>query len=347
MEILTNPNEPNQLITTTRAINLILPYQSFLLRAWGLFSEVRLMTDVVRMTYSTDQFTIIPATDYGNSTWLRENPGKDLYFNVAHFPMSERIEGKEVMNKTDFYTHETKSNLNELVMRKLERLKWHHDVTREYYEMQALKGIIPIKDVTGTVQTVDLFTEYGITPKVVDFALSDANADMREPCEEINGYMLDNVTDDTYSGIQILAAPDFITKFYTHPSVEKIYLNHSAANNYQQSIYRDDNFVFAGINFKPYRGQASFYDTTTAKYIEDTEGHAFPMGTTKTFATYFSPAEIDSIPRAARQNEQAELVYAKQVMDTTGLMRDLEIHTESNFLPICRNPRVLVKVTSS
>jgi hypothetical protein len=64
------------------------------------------------------------------------------------------------------------------------------------------------------------------------------------------------------------------------------------------------------------------------------------MGTQNTFKTILSPADfVETVGTLGIE------LYAKQEMKKFG--RGIEVHTQSNPLPICKRPAVLVKVSSA
>ena len=99
-------------------------------------------------------------------------------------------------------------------------------------------------------------------------------------------------------------------------------------------------FTYGGITFEEYRGQASDANGTVRKFIAPGEAHAFPLGTVDTFATYFAPADFNETV-----NTLGLPLYAKQ--DARKFERGTDLHTQSNPLPMCHRPRVLVKLTSA
>jgi hypothetical protein len=63
------------------------------------------------------------------------------------------------------------------------------------------------------------------------------------------------------------------------------------------------------------------------------------VGTVDTFGTYFAPADFNETV-----NTLGQPVYAKQA--PRQFDRGTDLHTQSNPLPMCHRPGVLVKLTS-
>ncbi len=91
-------------------------------------------------------------------------------------------------------------------------------------------------------------------------------------------------------------------------------------------------------------GEASVPDGSggwkTQRFIDSDEGHAFPLGTIDTFATYFAPADFNETV-----NTLGQPIYAKQA--PRPFDRGTDLHTQSNPLPICHRPALLVRLTAS
>ena len=103
-------------------------------------------------------------------------------------------------------------------------------------------------------------------------------------------------------------------------------------------------FTYAGVTFEEYRGQAAYLQANgelgTRRFIAPGEAHAFPLGTVDTFGTYFAPADFNETV-----NTLGQPLYAKQA--PRQFDRGTDLHTQSNPLPMCHRPGVLVKLTAA
>ena len=101
-----------------------------------------------------------------------------------------------------------------------------------------------------------------------------------------------------------------------------------------------DDFVYKGIHFKEYIGNTTDINGTVFPFIPADEAIFFPMGTTNTFEVVFAPANyVETV------NTRGLPVYAKQ--ERMKFDKGIEIETQSNPLPICKRPEVLVRGFSS
>ncbi len=65
-----------------------------------------------------------------------------------------------------------------------------HAITLEHLRMGALKGII--LDADGS-ELLNLYNEFEITPKVVNFALGTATTDVKRKCLEVLRHIVVNI----------------------------------------------------------------------------------------------------------------------------------------------------------
>lgn len=206
-----------------------------------------------------------------------------------------------------------------------------HAITLEHLRMGALKG--KILDADGSV-LYNLFDEFDITEKVVNFGLSTANTNVKAKCLEVVRHIEDNLRGEVMSGIHALVSAEFFDALTNHPSVKEAY------ERWQEGAFlRDDfrsGFPFGGITFEEYRGQATDPNGTVRRFIAQGEGHCFPMGTAESFVTYFAPADFNETV-----NTLGRPLYAKQ--EPRRFDRGTDLHTQSNPLPLCLRPAVLVK----
>jgi hypothetical protein len=215
----------------------------------------------------------------------------------------------------------------------LERMRNKHSLTLEHLRMGALKGAILDSD--GSV-LYNLYNEFEITPKTVSFGLNVDGTDVRKNCFEVLRHVDDNLRGEFMTGIHCLCSPEFFEKLVGHAKVNKAYENYA-----QGAMLRDDvrqAFSFGGLTFEEYRGQASDIDGNVRRFIAAGEAHAFPLGTVDTFGTYIAPADFNETV-----NTLGQALYAKQ--EPRKFERGTDLHTQSNPLPMCHRPGVLVKLT--
>ena len=201
--------------------------------------------------------------------------------------------------------------------------------------MGALKG--QILDADGST-IYDLFSEFGLSQETIGFDLANANSDIKGHCYNLLTAIEDKLQGEFMTGVHVLCSPEFFRALTTHKEVKTAY------TNWQQGIMLISDvrsgFTYTGVTFEEYRGQASDGNGTVRKFIAPGEAHAFPLGTVDTFGTYFAPADFNETVNTLGQS-----LYAKQ--EPRKFERGTDLHTQSNPLPMCHRPGVLVKLTAA
>jgi hypothetical protein len=256
-------------------------------------------------------------------------------FVIPHIPHEDVVLPEEIQGLRAFGSENELEALSNLIAKKLATMRNKHAITLEHLRMGALKGVI--LDADGSV-VYDLFSEFGVTAKIVNFALTTAGTEVLLKVLEVKRHIEDNLRGEFMTGIYCLCSPGFFDALTTHPKVKDAYQRWQQG----QLLFTDNRtaFNFGGITFEEYRGQATDAAGTVRKFIADDEAQFFPLGTGATFRTYFAPADF---------NETANTVglplYAKQA--PRKFERGTDLHTQSNPLPICLRPEVLVKGTKA
>jgi len=256
-------------------------------------------------------------------------------FTVPHIPHDDVVLPEEVQGIRAFGAENETQALADVLTDHLAAMRGKHAITLEHLRMGALKGVI--LDADGSV-LYDLYAEFGITAKSVDFLLGAAGTDVKAKCLEVVRHIEDNLRGEFMTSVHALVAPEFFDALTSHPKVESAY-----ARWMDGAALRDDmrgGFPFGGITFEEYRGQATDAAGTVRRFIAAGEGHAFPLGTSDTFATYVAPADFNETA-----NTLGRPLYAKQ--EPRKFDRGTDLHTQSNPLPMTHRPGVLVKVFSS
>ncbi|MCB2021920.1 MAG: major capsid protein [Burkholderiaceae bacterium] len=255
-------------------------------------------------------------------------------FVVPHIPHDDVVLPDEVQGLRAFGSETEAETLAGVIARHLDTMRNKHAITLEHLRMGALKGVI--LDADGSV-LYDLFAEFKITPKTIAFDLGNANTKVKPKCIATLAAIEDGLKGEYMNGVHCLCSPEFFTALTSHGNVEKAFENWQNGAILINDVRRG--FTFGGITFEEYRGQANDPETGDARrFIAAGEAHAFPLGTLDTFGTYFAPADFNETV-----NTLGQPLYAKQ--EPRKFDRGTDLHTQSNPLPMCHRPGVLVKLT--
>jgi len=331
-----NPFEHDafNMASLTKAIN-ILPNNYGRLRELDLMPEKGVRTRAVIVEERNGVLTLLPTMPVGSPGTVGSRGKRNVRsFTIPHIPHDNVIMPDEYEGIRAFGSETELEVLSKIVNDHLQTMRNKHAITLEHLRVGALKGII--LDADGSV-IYNLYTEFGIKQKSVSFALSNPDTNVRGKCLEVSRHIEKNLKGEVMTYVHALCSSSFFDALIDHPSVKAVFEGHEAAVDKLGGDPRKG-FRFGGIVFEEYAASATSPDGAEMKFIDDDKAHAFPMGTMNTFETLFAPADF-----LETANTIGLPVYAKQEPRKFG--RGVDLHTQSNPLPICYRPGILVKLT--
>lgn len=334
-----NPFETDafNMVSLTKAIN-ILPNQ------YGRLNQINLMpgkgvnTRSIVVEEKNGILNLLSTEPVGSPGQMNKiGKRKVRTFVIPHIPLDDVILPDEYQGVRAFGSENAMDGLASVFNDHLQTMRNKHAITLEHLRMGALKGVV--LDADGTTVLYNWYTEFEITPKTQDFEFSTSTTDIPKVCRDVKRHIEDNLLGEVMTGIHCLCSEQFFDGLVSHDSVKEAYLNYSEA---AQRIGEDNRsgFKFQGITFEEYRGRASDADGTVHKFIEDSKCHFFPVGTMSTFQTVFAPADFTETA-----NTMGQELYAKQ--EPRKFNRGVDLHSQTNPLPICYRPGVLVEGTAT
>jgi hypothetical protein len=258
-------------------------------------------------------------------------------FALPWIPHDDVILPGDIQGQPSLGVFDGADPLVEVMNRKLQLMRRKHAQTREYMEMNALRGIV--KDGAGTT-LYNYFTEFGLAQISVDFVLGTAGTNVQGKVREVLRAMEDNLLGESMSDVHALVSREFFDKLIAHPKTEEAYKFYAAtgAQPLRQDVRR--NFPFAGIVFEEYSGTVTLSTKATERLVPASEGIAFPLGTMDTFTTYGGPANL-----LEAANTMGLPLYARQHLDEKG--RWIDLMTEASILPVNKRPRIAIRIHTS
>lgn len=316
----------------TQSIN-VLPNQYGRVTQLGLFTTRGLTQPTFTIEFRDGVLNLVPTTPWGGPAPKNQmGKGRTIPFVVPHTPFEDVVKASEVMGVRAFGSENQVESINQRVTDKLQTMKNKIDQTMEFRRMGALKGIV--YDADGETVLQDYFLAFGITQKVISFGLQNAGTVVRDRVIEVLRYMEDHAFGANWSGVRVLCSPEFFTALIEHVSVERIY---AASLSLAQIAAQDlrKGWSFAGMIFEEYRGVVN-----GNKFIAPGDAYAFPEGTTDMFSDMVAPADfLETV------NTIGIPYYARQAnMD---MNRGIDLHVQSNILPMVTRPSLLVKLTAA
>jgi Phage major capsid protein E len=327
----------------TAAINLV-PNRYGRMEELRLFPAKPVRTRQIVVEEQNGVLNLLPSLPPGSpGTVGIRGKRKVRSFVIPHIPHDDVVLPEEVQGLRAFGSETEMESIAGVMARHLETMRNKHAITLEHLRMGALKGVI--LDADGST-IYNLYNEFEIDQKVINFELgsvvsgkwvsSSADTDVHGACSDVLSHIDHSLLGEYMDGVHCLCSPEFFRALVSHPNVKEAY------KNYQQGIMLINDvragFTFGGITFSEYRGQATDANGVTRRFIGPGEAHAFPLGTIDTFGTYFAPADFNETA-----NTLGQVLYAKQ--EPRKFDRGTDLHTQSNPLPMCHRPGVLVKLT--
>jgi hypothetical protein len=335
--MMINPFEDSafNMTSLTSAINL-LPNMYGRTEKLKLFPQKSVRSRSICVEERNGVLSLLPTQNPGSPATLAGSEKRKMRsFTIPHIPHDDVVLPEEVQGIRAFGSETELQAMASVITDHLQAMRNRHAITLEHLRMGALKGIV--LDADGS-PLVNLYDEFEITPKVVSFALGTTTTDVKKKCLEVVRHIEDNLRGEFMTGIHCLVSPEFFDALTSHSKVKEAY------ERWQDgAALRDDmrsGFTFGGITFEEYRGQATDPTGAVRKFIASGEGHCFPIGTSESFVTYFAPADFNETV-----NTLGLPLYAKQC--PRKFDRGTDLHTQSNPLPMCLRPGVLIKVTAA
>jgi len=321
------------LVSMTEAMNT-LPYKPARIGEMGLFEAEPVSTTTVTLEEQGGVLALIPSKPRGSQgTQMRPQPKRNVRsLAVPHIPLDDQVLAADVQNVRKLGTDNELEAVSDRVNAKLEIMRQSHEVTLEFLRIGALKGVVVDGDGTTTLYT--LATEFGVNaPAPVDFLLGTDTTKVGDLLIGVKETIEAALQMMPYDHVHAFCSVTWFRKFVEHPEVKYAY------QFWQEgSFLRNDpraGFEYKGVTFEIYRGSIG-----NIAFIPDGDVRFFPVGVPGLYKTYFAPADfIETV------NTLGLPYYAKQEPLPFG--KGIQIHTQSNPLPVCTRPACLVRGTSS
>ncbi len=339
MTITRNPFDAGgySLAEMTQAIN-ILPDLYTRLGQIGLFRYQGVTQRSVVIEQREGVLSLLPSVPLGAPATVGNRETRSMRsFALPWIPHDDVILPADIQGMPALGVSDAADPLVEVMNRKLTLMRRKHAQTREYMEMNALRGIV--KDGAGTT-LYDYFTEFGLSQISVDFLFGTAGTNIQGKVRTVLRAIEDNLLGETMTTAHALVSSGFFDKLISHPKTEDAYKFFSATGG--QPLREDMRraFPFAGILFEEYNGSATLSNGSSERLVPEGEGIAFPLGTFDTFTTYGGPANL-----LETANTIGLPLYARQQMDAKG--RWIDLMTEASILPVNKRPRLAIRLHSS
>jgi len=231
----------------TRAIN-ILPNLYSRLNQMGLFRFEGITQRSVILEQREGVLSLLPSAPLGSPATVGSRENRSMRsFAVPWIPYDDVILPGDIQGVPALGAGDTADPLVGIMTRKLTLMRNKHAQTREYMEVNALRGIA--KDGAG-VTLYNYFTEFGITQTSIDFLLGTTGTKVQQKVRSVIRDLETNLKGEAMTSVHALVSPEFFDKLIGHSATKTAYQYYSAtgAQPLREDVRR--NFPFAGILFE-------------------------------------------------------------------------------------------------
>ncbi|TNC93397.1 MAG: hypothetical protein FD119_4039 [Stygiobacter sp.] len=329
MNAIINPFDAGgySLAEMTQAINL-LPNLYTRLGQMGLFRFEGVTQRSVIIEQAEGVLNLLPTVPLGGPATVANRDARSMRsFTVPWIPHDDSITPQDVQGVRGFGVADAADPLATVMERKLTRMRSKHAQTREFMEVNALRGII--RDGSGAT-LYDYFSEFALTRQQVDFSLGTATTNVQSKIRDVLRKVEVELKGETMTSVLALVSPEFFDKLIGHAKVEQAYQYYSSTG--AQPLRED-------VRRRLYSATVTLSTGQTETLIPAGEGIAFPLGTMDTFVTYGAPANlIETV------NTLGVPMYARQLARQDGSA--IDVKTEASILPVNKRPRLAVRLFS-
>jgi hypothetical protein len=321
----------------TTALN-ILPNVYTRLGAMGLYRFEGVTQRSVIIEQAEGTLNLLPSVALGGRPTVANRDTRSMRnFTIPWIPHDDAILPQDIQGVRAFGSGDAAEVLNTVMARKLEKMRLKHAQTREYMEINSLRGVV--KDGAGTT-LFNYFTEFGVSQQAVDFTFSTATTEIAGVCRAVLRAVETELKGEVMTGVLALVSPGFFDKLISHATVKEAYKYYAStgAQPLREDVRR--RFPFGGIVFEEYNATVTLSTGSTETLLPTNEGVAFPIGTQDTFVTYGAPANL-----LETVNTIGLPMYARQLARPDGSA--IDIKTEASILPINKRPRLAIRLHTS
>lgn len=320
----------------TAAINDA-PFQPMAIQQMGLFAEEGITTTNLSIERRGTTLSLIPAQARGTPAGRVESNDKSklIPISTVHLPQRAAVIADEVQNVRAFGRENDVETVQNLVNRKLAKLRRNIDVTMEYQRIGAIKG--QVLDADGLTVILDMYSTFGLSQVVKDFQLDVTTTNVKQKITDASRTVETALGGIMHGGLVALCGTAFFDQFVGHQSVAAAwdrYLDNQFARESQRNQEgTGPGFRYVGVNWREYKGSVG-----GVPFVADNEAYLIPMGVADMFMTYFAPADYEETV-----NTVGLPYYAKQ--EPMRFNKGREIEAQSNPISINTRPDAVLKLT--
>lgn len=291
--------------------------------------------------------TLLPQVNRGAkaATQGKERKADTFALQLAYFKHADRLTADDIAGFRQVGSEDSET-IARATAEKLEDMRATWDQTKEYMQLQALKGVFKTPD--GAV-VADMYSEFGITQETVTFDLANPSADIDKTIRELKTKIAAGVkTGGAISGIEVMVDAEFFDKLISHAQIKNAYQFYV---NSGSQVLRDNmqtymkwgvmnEFTHRGVTFITYDAEFTLPDGTTEKSFEEGEGLALPVGVRDMFRGFHGPSA-----KMSYANQPGQPLFMRTYLDDHD--EYVEFEMESAPLYFVTRPAAIKKIVTT
>ncbi len=339
MSLVTSTLNPFLLVDRTDEL-IEIPENPTLMNDLGIWREDFLATRTVTFEQRNGHLFILKDYLDGHKPQTTGNDVRKLHsYTMAHFPFYDALFPQDIAGVARPGSNGTQLDTKErALMVKLERARLSFDRTMNFARFRTLAAG-DIWSPNGTIGG-NFYTDFGLTRKVVNFALATPGTDIIGKFEEIIAAFQDSATSgEEIRRVVAYASPGFFNALINHPKVQAAYNLYAAMA--PQQISRDRaggmdyrrHFVFSNVEIIEVRESIDgtpLVNANEAIFIADDGDGSF-------VTAYGPPNRFDYVNTIAERG----YLWTREAEDGT----KIEIDGQTNFLNMLRRPNLVATGT--
>lgn len=330
--------DPFSLASLTARVNRM-PFTPGQVGASGIFSSEGMTTTVAMIERRDGKLSLVDTSERGGPGETVASDRRDMKpVHTAHFQRDDNVYADEVQGVRAFGSDTLLETVQDRIDQKMSRHTRDLDATIEHHRLGAIKGIVVTK--SGRVIT-NLYTLFDVAPPVdINWALSDANFDVRKAAKQAIYGIEDALDATSYGAIEAFCGKEFFADLISHKQVRETYLHYQAAAQLREEL--EDRFPYGGIVWNRYRSGAKADAAAAAGggFLGAGEARLVVRGVPELFIERYAPADYEETV-----NTMGLPRYAKQFAVEGGKSRKLEVQT--NPIAICTQPDTLRRIVKA
>jgi hypothetical protein len=260
----------------------------------GLFRTRNIVGQFYSIGKEGTRLALIPTSPRGAPPEELEQKGRDIRaFQTGRLAKGSTLYYDQFTGLISMPDLDRLETIDAELARRGAALREDVELTNEHHRFGTVMGVV--LDADGVTVLEDWYANWGITPTPASsMALNVATTNVRAKCYQVREKMKLSSPGGWVEGVtrvHALCGPTFFELLITHPNVEKLWLNQSAALELRNEV-DDEEFTFGGIVFHNYRGTIAASDIGERFKIDDDECQFFPVGANQMFERILGSAEF-------------------------------------------------------